>query len=588
VLVGGGSAALAATGEDPAQPVTATAVTGSVTQVVEASGTVGSSSQASASFATNGTVSTVKVKAGQQVSKGQVLAKLDTSSLDSDVDSAGATVATAKQKLAADKAGQTSAAGSGIGTASGTPSGTADSLAATDSAFQTLLPSPSSPGTGTNGTGTSGTGKNGSPGGSTLSRLLAQIAAGQQQVLAAQQAVDAGQQDVDATQQVVDQDVVQNTKLRDAQKSTCAGGSSDPACTSAQADYEAFADTLSTDMAALDKAVTAQDGKISSLDGAVKALDGLLSMLPAAIEAASNGTGLTGSPGSSGTGSSGTGSSGTGSSGTGSSGTGGTTRQSGSPQNSQTGGSAPQQSSSEPASASRLAADQASIDAAEAQLKLARQNLRAATLTSPISGTVATVGFTVGSGSNGQSITILGTGNQIVQINVPLSQIEQVKLGQSASLAVDGQTSALHGTVTKIGLLSSTSAGTTTFPVTVTLAANSPKLFDGVGADATVTTGTVSNAVTVPNSAITTVGSRHLVTVVRGGRSTTTQVTLGLAGAATSQVTAGVKAGDKVQLALPGKALPSSATSNSTSIRRFGGTFPGGFTGRLATFGGGG
>jgi hypothetical protein len=51
-----------------------------------------------------------------------------------------------------------------------------------------------------------------------------------------------------------------------------------------------------------------------------------------------------------------------------------------------------------------------------------------------------------------------------------------------------------------------------------------------------------------------------------------TVLTFGLAGTDASQVTAGLKVGQAVELANPGTALPSSATSTSTTTR-----FPGGF-----------
>ncbi len=206
-------------------------------------------------------------------------------------------------------------------------------------------------------------------------------------------------------------------------------------------------------------------------------------------------------------------------------------------------------------------------------------------MTSPIAGTVATVGLTVGSSASGHTITILGTGNQVVTINVPLSEIDQVKTGQPATIAVDGRTDQLTGTVTKIGIKSTTSGSLTTFPVTITLADGSPTIHDGVGASVVVTTGTAANAVLVPNSAITTVGTRHTVIVVKNGKTQTTQVTVGLAGSASSQITKGLQVGDTVELADNGAALPSSATSATTTTGRFGG-FTGG--GGFAGFAGGG
>ena len=216
---------------------------------------------------------------------------------------------------------------------------------------------------------------------------------------------------------------------------------------------------------------------------------------------------------------------------------------------------------------------------------MAKQGLAAATLKSPIVGTIAAMGFTAGSSSSGSSVTILGTGGQVVNINVPLSEISQLKTGQPASVQADGVTAPVHGTVSYIGLLSSTSGSLTTFPVVIALNEGSPALHDGVGADVTVTTGSAANEVLVPNSAITTIGTRHVVTVVANGKSQVTAVTVGLAGPDVSQVTAGLKVGQAVELANPGTALPSSANSSST-ITRFAGGF-GGFGGGTTRSGGG-
>jgi multidrug efflux pump subunit AcrA (membrane-fusion protein) len=130
----------------------------------------------------------------------------------------------------------------------------------------------------------------------------------------------------------------------------------------------------------------------------------------------------------------------------------------------------------------------------------------------------------------------------------------------------------LHGTVASVGLLSSTSGSLTTFPVFVKLDPGSRHLFDGAGADVVIDTGTAAGVLSVPNSAIH-VGAagRYTVSVVNGGTTTTTRVTLGLIGTDVSQVKSGLKLGDRVLLADPSKSLPSSSTSNTSGSFRFGG-----------------
>jgi multidrug efflux pump subunit AcrA (membrane-fusion protein) len=580
-VVGTGTAvALAATSGTGPNLRLGTVRVGSVDQIVETSGAVASSFKLTPSFATSGTVGSVDVTVGQRVSKGQVLAKLDTTALQADVDSANSTLASAKQKLEADETGQTSAANS-----SAASTGTADIVTA---AYVTYLAAPST----------------------SISELVKQVEDAQQAVITAQHDVDAAQPAIDTAQHTVDADVSQNTQLRDVQQQACAtssspspspsdtSASSGSDCTDAMAAYEASADTLAKDMATLDAKIASQDGYIKQLDGAITTLDKLVDELQSvAVNSGSSGGSGGGSTGSSGPSAPGThtpsspssrapssqngsrtpsGSRPSGSAGVPSGGRNGQSAGSGnSPSGQQnSNGNGNQSSNNQPASAAQLAADQKAIDAAQAELAVAQQDLAAATLASPAAGKVAAVGLTAGQSSAGGTITIVGTGIPGIEATVTLAQIDQVKVGQKVTVAADGVATKLHGTVTSIGLLSTTSGSTTAYPVTVQLDAGTPQLYDGTGADIVISTGSAHDVLTVPNSAIhTTVGGRHTVTVDQGGRTSTVRVTLGIAGSDVTEVKSGLKAGQQVELADLSQQLPAS-TSGSNNGRFFG---PGGF-----------
>jgi trimeric autotransporter adhesin len=68
----------------------------------------------------------------------------------------------------------------------------------------------------------------------------------------------------------------------------------------------------------------------------------------------------------------------------------------------------------------------------------------AARLTSPLAGTVADVGLqpsqAVGASSTTSAVTVLGGGQQQVVASVALTDIDSVKVGDAASMAVDGRT----------------------------------------------------------------------------------------------------------------------------------------------------
>lgn len=72
---------------------------GEVTSTVSASGNVQSASTASASFATNGTVTDILVKVGDTVAKGQPLAKIDPTLVQAQLDMANANLTAAKANL---------------------------------------------------------------------------------------------------------------------------------------------------------------------------------------------------------------------------------------------------------------------------------------------------------------------------------------------------------------------------------------------------------------------------------------------------------------------------------------------------------
>jgi multidrug efflux pump subunit AcrA (membrane-fusion protein) len=156
-----------------------------------------------------------------------------------------------------------------------------------------------------------------------------------------------------------------------------------------------------------------------------------------------------------------------------------------------------------------------------------------------------------------------------------LSQISLVEVGQSVAVAADGVAAALHGTISSIGLLSSTSGSLTTFPVTVQLDAASPKLYDGVGADVRITAATARDVIAVSNSAIHTgLRGTHTVTAIRNGKSITVPVTLGVAGVSLTEVRTGLRVGDRVVLADYSTPVPTgtnSTTGTNRLARLFGG-----------------
>lgn len=225
-------------------------------------------------------------------------------------------------------------------------------------------------------------------------------------------------------------------------------------------------------------------------------------------------------------------------------------------------------------------------DVARARIALAQAqvNLDNATLVAPIAGTVATMPFRAGHSMTAtDAVTIQGAGSERVTVDVAETSIGLVTVGQAASVTASAGASAV-GTVTRIGILPATSSstGTASYPVTVTVPRPAAGLAPGVTGAVSITVAQAKKAVVLPVSAVTKVtDTTATVTAVDADNHTTSvQVVLGATGSTTVQIRSGLAAGQRVVVADNTQALPA---SNTTALRRAAGggvgAGGGGFTG---------
>ena len=210
--------------------------------------------------------------------------------------------------------------------------------------------------------------------------------------------------------------------------------------------------------------------------------------------------------------------------------------------------------------AAQLAADKATVGTAEQGVTEARESLGAATLTSPIDGLVAEVdvalGDTVtgssssssssssasgsgsggsgpggsgsggsgsgsGSGSNSSSSSsssqflIVGTNSWKVDVSVDDSQINLVKKGLQAQLTIDGITDTLFGRVTSVGLISTSTGDTASYPVEIAVTGSPDGLHDGSAATIEIFYQQLTDVLTVPSAAVHTENGSSAVVQVR-------------------------------------------------------------------------
>jgi multidrug efflux pump subunit AcrA (membrane-fusion protein) len=256
------------------------------------------------------------------------------------------------------------------------------------------------------------------------------------------------------------------------------------------------------------------------------------------------------------------------------------------------------------ASQSTLDTDQASVTSAESSLSTAQTNLNDASLTSTISGTVASVDLTVGqlvtgtgsgnggagssgtgssgtgssglgsssaasaasssssSSSSGQ-IVVIGTDSYIVNTTVDDTQIGQITDGDQADITLSSgsssstaapaatsstsSSSAVYGTVGSISLVGSQSSDVTTFPVVIDVTGDPSGLYAGASADVSIIVKQLNDVTEVATNAISyTSSGQATVTEVVNGAHVVKDVTVGAAENGETQIISGVSAGAKV------------------------------------------
>jgi macrolide-specific efflux system membrane fusion protein len=239
------------------------------------------------------------------------------------------------------------------------------------------------------------------------------------------------------------------------------------------------------------------------------------------------------------------------------------------------------------ASSTQLSSASAAVAAAKSSLSQAQDDLDAATLKATMSGTVASVGLTVGdqvsgsSGSSGSSGAGAGTGTGTgggsgtgsttgtgtgstasstttavvvvsprlfeVEADVSADDVTSVKKGMQAEVTPSGAGVAVFGTVTSVGLVATAnSSGAATFPVTVAITGAQSKLYAGTSADVSIITKQVTGVLSVPTVALHTSGKTTYVQRLVNGAKVRTTVKVGDTYGASTEVKSGVKAGDKV------------------------------------------
>ena len=250
----------------------------------------------------------------------------------------------------------------------------------------------------------------------------------------------------------------------------------------------------------------------------------------------------------------------------------------------------------------QIASAQAQLAGAQAALQTAQQNLASTTLVSPMDGEVNSINGVVGETvSPGGGTTPEAPGSQAplpttaasnafmvignvsgMELVIPFAEADASKLAfnQDAQVTFDAVPNlTISGHVIAVASSATMTSGVVNYYATIALNQTNKSLKQGMTANATVIVSKATNALTVPNLAITHSAGQAFVTVYSGGQRVQTQVETGVVGDQFTEVTGGLNDGE--QIVLPSVRTP----TGSSGSGRFGG---GGNGGGGVRIGGGG
>jgi len=217
----------------------------------------------------------------------------------------------------------------------------------------------------------------------------------------------------------------------------------------------------------------------------------------------------------------------------------------------------------------QIAAAQAQLASAEAAVQTAQQNLDNTTLYAPMDGDVnsinGVVGEAVGAGggttaeapggqaplpTSAASTAFMQIGNvSAMEVVIPFAEADAARIAfnQEAQVTFDAVPNlTISGHVIAVASAATVSSGVVSYYATITLNQTEKSLKQGMTANATVVVSKATNAITVPNLAITRAAGQAYVMVYAAGRQTRTAIETGVVGDQYTEVTGGLNDGEQV------------------------------------------
>jgi HlyD family secretion protein len=211
----------------------------------------------------------------------------------------------------------------------------------------------------------------------------------------------------------------------------------------------------------------------------------------------------------------------------------------------------------------------AQVERSEASVRNAKTQLGYTTIIAPRSGVVTkkyveegsiiTAGRASfsGTGAGVSIVDIADVSRMFALVSVDETDVAQIEIGQQVDVIVEAYPDEIfEGKVTKIAPQSVTEQSVTTIPVTVEIESPDRRLKPGMNVTCDFITGRAENVIMVPGEAVNEDDTGATVTVLKGEKQIKRKVEVGLIGKDYTEIKRGLKVGEKVVTAIIEPTIP--------------------------------
>jgi RND family efflux transporter MFP subunit len=238
-----------------------------------------------------------------------------------------------------------------------------------------------------------------------------------------------------------------------------------------------------------------------------------------------------------------------------------------------------------------IQSQQLSLQQKQNALADAKEQLAYYTVRAPFDGIMAKVSVKKGDSAGSAAIGTIIAKQKLAQITLNEVDVSKIKLGQKATLtfdAIDGLS--MTGKVSNIDTLGTVTQGVVNYAANIAFDSDDDRVKPGMSVSAAIITDVNTDVLMVPNAAVKTNGGSYVETLVdipanseTGGAGVISalgpqrvSVETGLANDTNTEITLGLKEGDKVIVRTADPAKTTTTTTQQNGLRLFGGGGRGG------------